>query len=62
MAATNTLSDKEIRAALKAAVASGKARKLSDGDGDGGGLVLEARPNGAGWWRGAFGRAAAKAC
>ena len=50
MAATNTLSDKEIRAAIKAAMASGKSRKLSDG----GGLVLEARPNGAGWWRWRF--------
>lgn len=47
MAASNFLSDKAIRAALKAAVASGKARKFSDGAG----LVLEARPNGAGWWR-----------
>ena len=47
MAATDTLSDKAIRAALKAAKESGKARKISDG----GGLVLEARPTGAGWWR-----------
>ena len=47
MAATETLSDKAIRAALKAAVDAGKARKISDG----GGLVLEARPTGGGWWR-----------
>lgn len=47
MAATDTLSDKAIRAALKLAVAEGKARKISDG----GGLVLDARPTGAGWWR-----------
>ena len=47
MAATDTLSDKAIRAALKAAVDAGKARKISDG----GGLVLEARPTGSGWWR-----------
>ncbi len=38
MAATDTLSDKAIRAALKAAKESGKARKISDG----GGLVLGA--------------------
>lgn len=47
MAATETLSDKAIRAALKAAAEAGKSRKISDG----GGLVLEARPTGAGWWR-----------
>jgi integrase len=47
MAGTDKLSDKAIRAALKAAEASGKARKLSDG----GGLVLDVRPTGAGWWR-----------
>lgn len=47
MAATDTLSDKAIRAALKAAAEAGKARKISDG----GGLVLDARPTGAGWWR-----------
>lgn len=47
MAVSNLLSDKAIRAALKTAVASGKARKFSDGAG----LVLEARPNGVGWWR-----------
>ena len=47
MAAINNLDDKTIKAAIKAAIATGKARKLSDG----GGLVLEARPTGAGWWR-----------
>lgn len=52
MAATNTLSDKVIRAALKAAIASSKARKLSDG----GGLVFDARPTGSGWWRWRFWR------
>lgn len=43
----NLLTDKTIQAALKAAAASGKPKKLSDGAG----LYLEARPNGAGWWR-----------
>jgi integrase len=47
MAALNILDDKTIKAAIKAAAVSGKARKLSDG----GGLVFEARPTGAGWWR-----------
>ncbi len=47
MPATNTLSDKAIQAALKAVKASGKPRKISDG----GGLVLDVRPTGAGWWR-----------
>lgn len=47
MPATDLLTDKTIKAALKAAEASGKARKLSDGAG----VVLEARPTGAGWWR-----------
>lgn len=47
MPSINTLSDKAIKAAVKAAGIAGKARKLSDG----GGLVLEARPNGVGWWR-----------
>ncbi|MFT4268577.1 MAG: tyrosine-type recombinase/integrase [Xenophilus sp.] len=41
------LTDKAIRAGLKAAAETGKARKLSDGDG----LHLECRPTGAGWWR-----------
>lgn len=47
MAASDTLSDKAIRAALKRATSTGKAEKLSDGAG----LHLEARPTGAGWWR-----------
>ena len=47
MAAIDTLSDKAIKAALRAAVQAGKTRKASDG----GGLHLEARPTGAGWWR-----------
>ena len=47
MAATDILADKTIRATLKAAVQAGKPRKISDG----GGVVLEARPTGAGWWR-----------
>ena len=47
MAATDILSDKAIKAAIKAAGIAGKARKISDG----GGLVLDARPTGAGWWR-----------
>jgi integrase len=47
MAASDLLTDKAIKAALKAAEVAGKARKLSDGAG----LVLEARPTGAGWWR-----------
>ncbi len=47
MAGTDLLTDKAIKSALKAAEVSGKARKLSDGAG----LVLEARPTGAGWWR-----------
>lgn len=47
MAATDLLSDKAVQAAIKAAVATGKSRKISDG----GGLLLEARPTGSGWWR-----------
>lgn len=47
MAGIDILSDKAVRASLKAAVDAGKPRKLSDG----GGLHLEARPNGSGWWR-----------
>ena len=47
MAATDLLSDKAIQAALKAAAAAGKPRKLSDGAG----LVLDVRPTGVGWWR-----------
>ncbi|MBB2485719.1 integrase arm-type DNA-binding domain-containing protein [Mitsuaria sp. WAJ17] len=47
MAASDLLTDKAIRAALKAAAVEAKARKISDG----GGLVLDVRPTGAGWWR-----------
>lgn len=47
MAATDTLTDKAIKAALKNAADAGKPIKLSDGAG----LHLEARPSGAGWWR-----------
>lgn len=52
MATTDILSDKAIKAALKAVAATGKARKISDG----GGLVLEVRPTDAGWWRWRFWR------
>ena len=47
MAATDTLTDKAIKAALKGAESAGKPKRISDG----GGLYLEARPTGAGWWR-----------
>jgi integrase len=47
MASTDNLTDKTIRAALKASAEVGKASKITDG----GGLLLEARPTGAGWWR-----------
>lgn len=47
MAATDTLTDKAIRAAIKAATKLGKPKRISDG----GGLYFEARPSGAGWWR-----------
>ena len=47
MAASALVTGKAIKAALKTAETSGKARKLIDGAG----LVLEARPNGVGWWR-----------
>ncbi|MCE2917796.1 MAG: integrase arm-type DNA-binding domain-containing protein [Rubrivivax sp.] len=47
MPATDILSDKAIRAAIKAAVTAGKATKHADGAG----LHLEARPTGSGWWR-----------
>lgn len=43
----NTLSDKAIRAAIKAAAESGKASTINDG----GGLLMIARPEGVGWWR-----------
>ncbi|HOX67487.1 MAG TPA: integrase arm-type DNA-binding domain-containing protein [Burkholderiaceae bacterium] len=45
--ATNILSDKTIRAALKKATEAGKPSTINDGDG----LSLIARPDGAGWWR-----------
>jgi len=47
MATANILSDKTIRAAIKAATTTGKPQRLRDGDG----MYLEARPNGVGWWR-----------
>ncbi|MBV8468710.1 MAG: integrase arm-type DNA-binding domain-containing protein [Burkholderiaceae bacterium] len=47
MAASDKLTDKAIKAAIKAATEAGKARKINDGNG----LVLEARPTGVGWWR-----------
>lgn len=47
MAASDLLTDKAIRAALKSAAAEAKARKISDGAG----LVLDVRPTGSGWWR-----------
>jgi integrase len=47
MAATDILSDKEIKAKLKLAQTGGTAKRLSDG----GGLFLETRPTGVGWWR-----------
>jgi hypothetical protein len=47
MAALDTLTDKTIKAAIKAAVERGKGRRISDG----GGLYLETRPNNVGWWR-----------
>lgn len=47
MPAAETLTNKAVQAAIRAAVASGKASKTSDG----GGLVLDARPTGSGWWR-----------
>ena len=47
MAATDTLTDKAIKKALKDAKVAGKPKRVSDG----GGLYLEARPSLAGWWR-----------
>ena len=47
MAASDLLTDKAVRAALKAAAQGQKARKISDGAG----LVLDVRPTGVGWWR-----------
>ncbi|MCI1191600.1 integrase arm-type DNA-binding domain-containing protein [Calidifontimicrobium sp. SYSU G02091] len=45
--ATDLLTDKAIRSAIKAAVDTGKPGKHADGRG----LHLEARPTGVGWWR-----------
>ena len=47
MAAINVLTDKALRAALKAATDNGKVQALNDG----GGLSLLVQPSGAGWWR-----------
>jgi len=47
MAGSEKLTDKAIKAALKSAREGGKSHKIADG----GGLHLEARPTGAGWWR-----------
>ena len=47
MAASNTLTDKAIRAAIKGAVTAGAAVRLADGDG----LRVDVQPSGAGWWR-----------
>ncbi|TDP63007.1 tyrosine-type recombinase/integrase [Roseateles toxinivorans] len=47
MAGIEKLSDKAIQATFKAVAAAGKAKTI----GDGGGLVLEVQPSGAGWWR-----------
>lgn len=47
MAATEKLTEKAIKAAIKKSVQDGKPARISDG----GGLYFEARPNGVGWWR-----------
>lgn len=47
MPAMDNLTDKAVQAAIKAAGAADKPRKISDG----GGLYLDARPTGSGWWR-----------
>jgi len=47
MAASNTLTDKAIKAALKKAGQMATAITVNDG----GGLTLICRPDGAGWWR-----------
>ena len=47
MAASDILSDKAVKAAIKTAVETGKSRRISDGAG----LYLDARPTGGGWWR-----------
>jgi integrase len=44
---TDTLNDKAIRSALKAAAGTGKPVKKADGAG----LRLDAQPGGSGWWR-----------
>ena len=47
MTATDKLSDKAIRAALKRATDTGKTEAVPDGAG----LRLDCQPSGAGWWR-----------
>ena len=47
MAASKVLTDKAIKAALRAAVEAGKPATINDG----GGLSMICRPDGAGWWR-----------
>ncbi|MBI5722059.1 MAG: integrase arm-type DNA-binding domain-containing protein [Burkholderiales bacterium] len=47
MAASDILTDKAIKAALKLAEREGVSRRISDGSG----LYLDARPTGSGWWR-----------
>lgn len=47
MAASDLLSDKAIRAALKAAQQAGESKKISDGAG----MVLVVQTTGVGWWR-----------
>ena len=47
MPAADILTDKAIRATLKAAELAGKPVRMADG----GGLRLDAQPTGAGWWR-----------
>jgi len=47
MAASDLLTDRAIKAFLKASQQAGKARKVSDGAG----LLLDVRPSGVGWWR-----------
>lgn len=47
MPASDLLNDKAIKAALKLAGETNKAKRISDGAG----LYLETRPTGVGWWR-----------
>lgn len=47
MASASTLTDKAVRAAITKAEREAKPVRVADG----GGLLLEARPTGAGWWR-----------